>query len=214
MKQKAPAAWRSAGPLGRECEEKGFYARRKGVSFCGHYCAMKTSLTTIWLCLLLCWVANASGADLVWFTDLAAAQGQANVEKKSVLLVFHGSDWCPPCIELQRQVFQSAEFADYARKTLVLVDVDFPEKPKQSVELKRANLALKAKFNVGDNYPTVVLLDAAGETVLQEAGYFGGGPSEVLAELKRHAIPAAVTAGSVGFKASSPWRVGVFLTFA
>ena len=111
-----------------------------------------------------------------------------------------GSFGVSPCIELQRQVFQSPEFAEYARKALVLVDVDFPEKPTQSAELKQANLALKAKFNTGDNYPTLVLLNAAGETVWQEAGYFGGGPSEVLAKLKRHALSTPETAGSFGFK--------------
>lgn len=162
---------------------------------------MKIAFTRIWLCLLLGFAAEVvSAADLAWLTDLPRAQAQANAERKSVLLVFHGSDWCPPCIELQRQVFQSPEFGDYARKALVLVDVDFPEAPKQSAELKRANAALKAKFNVGDNYPALVLLNAAGETVFQETGYFGGGPSEVLAKLQRHAAAATDAPVSSGFK--------------
>ncbi|MGO8696106.1 MAG: rhodanese-like domain-containing protein [Limisphaerales bacterium] len=162
---------------------------------------MKTALTRIWLCLVFGLAADVVSADdLAWLTDLPKAQAQANAEKKSVLLVFHGSDWCPPCIELQRQVFQSPGFVDYARKALVLVDVDFPEASKQSAELKQANLALKAKFNVGDNYPALVLLNAAGETVFQETGYFGGGPSEVLSKLQRHAAAATDAAVSGGFR--------------
>ena len=126
----------------------------------------------------------------IWLTDLPKAQAQAKAEGKSVLLFFHGSDWCPTCIEMQRQVFDSPEFAQYARRALVLVDVDFPEKKTQSDEVKRANLALKARFNfsdeLGGGYPTLVLLNAAGGTLFQETGYAGGGPAEVLPKLQRH----------------------------
>ena len=45
---------------------------------------------------------------------------------------------------MQRQVFDSPAFAQYARRSLVLVDVDFPDKHKQDEELRRANAALKA----------------------------------------------------------------------
>ena len=126
----------------------------------------------------------------LWLTNLPKAQAQATAEGKSVLLFFHGSDWCPTCLEMQRQVFDSREFAQYAHRALVLVDVDFPEKKIQSDDVKRANLALKARFNfseeLGGGYPTLVLLDAAGGTLFQETGYAGGGPAEVLPKLQRH----------------------------
>jgi len=105
---------------------------------------------------------------------------------------------------MQRQVIDSPEFARYARQSLVLVDVDFPEKSKQSDELSRANAALKAKFNLsqepGEGFPTLVLLNEAGETVFQETGYAGGGPAEVLPKLRRHTAPAPSTVNSTGFK--------------
>src|SRR5208282_1947089 len=108
-------------------------------------------------------------AGLTWFTDLPKAQARAKAEGKFVLLFFHGSDWCPPCVEVQRQVLDSAAFAEYARRALVLVDVDFPEKLQQDEKLKQANLALKARFNLsrdpGEGFPTMVLLNESGETV-------------------------------------------------
>ena len=129
-------------------------------------------------------------AKLPWLTNLDQARAQAKNEQKSVLLFFHGSDWCPICAELQHQVFDSPEFAEYARHALVLMDVDFPQKNTQSEDLKRANLALKARFNLsqesGEGFPTLVLLNDAGETVFQETGYAGGGPAEVLPRLQRH----------------------------
>jgi rhodanese-related sulfurtransferase/thioredoxin-related protein len=165
------------------------------------FAQMKKPFTNLLLISMLGLATSSVRADeLTWLTDLSKAQAQAQAEKKSVLLFFHGSDWCPPCIEMQRQVFRSPEFIAYSRQTLVLVDVDFPEKSRQSEELKRANLALKTKFNVGDTFPAIVLLNESGETVFQESGYAGGGPSEVVPNLQRHAKPPSSQAGNGGFK--------------
>ena len=139
-----------------------------------------------------------SATGLIWLTGLPSAQARARAEKKSVLLFFHGSDWCPACVEMQRQVFDSPAFAQYARRALVLVDVDFPDKHKQDEELKRANAALKTRFNLSpapdEGFPTIVLLNDAGETVFQETGNAGGGPAEVLPKLQRHTDTGAPTA--------------------
>ena len=141
--------------------------------------------------------AQPPTTGLTWLTNLPAAQAQARAEKKSVLLFFHGSDWCPACVEMQHQVFDSPAFAQYARQALVLVDVDFPDKHKQDEELRRANAALKARFNLSpvpdEGFPTIVLLNDAGETVFQETGYAGGGPAEVLPKLQRHTETSAPT---------------------
>ena len=148
--------------------------------------------------------AQPPATGLTWLTDLQSAQARAKAEKKSVLLFFHGSDWCPACVEMQRQVFDSPAFAQYARQALVLVDVDFPEKHKQDEELRRANAALKARFNLSpvpdEGFPTIVLLNDAGETVFQETGYAGGGPGEVLPKLQRHAGTGTPAAASAAYK--------------
>jgi rhodanese-related sulfurtransferase/thioredoxin-related protein len=147
---------------------------------------------------------QSNQTELTWLTDLPSALVRAKAEGKSVLLFFHGSDWCPPCVEMQRQVFVSPEFAQYARRVLVLVDVDFPQKSTQSEELKRTNLALKARFNLsresGEGFPTIVLLNDAGETVFQETGYAGGGSAEVLPKLQLHTGTGAPITGSAAFK--------------
>src|ERR1017187_4769634 len=147
---------------------------------------------------------QSNQAELTWLTDLPNALVRAKAEGKSVLLFFHGSDWCPPCVEMQRQVFGSPEFVQYACRALVLVDVDFPQKSGQSEELKRSNLALKARFNLrresGAGFPTIVLLNDAGETVIQETGYAGGGAAEVLPKLQRHTGTGATPAASAAFK--------------
>jgi len=49
---------------------------------------------------------------------------------------------------LNKEVFSKPEFAEYAKKNLVLVEVDFPTKKKQSAELKKANEALGQKYKI------------------------------------------------------------------
>ena len=109
-------------------------------------------------------VLTASTAELNWLTDAAKAQAQAKAENKIVLLDFTGSDWCGWCIKLNKEVFSTPEFAKYAKKNLVLVEVDFPHRKKLSDAQKRANEALSNKYGI-EGYPTLILLDGSGKKV-------------------------------------------------
>jgi phage shock protein E len=161
------------------------------------FATMKTLLALFFALSL----ATAPAAELNWLTELSQAQAQAKAQKKSVLLYFHGSDWCPACKEMEAQVFKTPQFLAYANQALVLVSVDFPQNTNsQSIALQKANQALKAKFNVGENFPTLVLLDDTGSTVFQETGYGGGGPAEVLPKLQRHANALSPVAETHGFQ--------------
>jgi thioredoxin-related protein len=121
--------------------------------------------------------------DLKWVTELPKAQEQARAEKKLVMLDFTGSDWCGWCIKLNKEVFSQPEFADYAKKNLVLVEVDFPRTKPQSEAQKKANAALQTKYSVA-GYPTIVVLDANGKK-LGELGYEPGGPKTFITELEK-----------------------------
>ena len=109
-----------------------------------------------------------------WHTDLPKAQAEAKADKKLVMLDFTGSDWCGWCIKLNKEVFSTPEFAEFAKKNLVLVEVDFPRKKQLSAEQKKANQELQSKYQIrGD--PTLIVLDADGNKV-GELGYVAGGP--------------------------------------
>lgn len=140
------------------------------------------SFTPIVLVLLTLATAQAAGDG--WTTDYAKALKQAKKEKKVVLLDFNGSDWCPPCIALKKNVFGSADFKKFAGETLVLVDVDFPRGKRQSKELAAANEALSEKFKV-ESFPTILLVDATGKVVHREEGYGDESPKDYIAILKK-----------------------------
>lgn len=127
------------------------------------------------------WQVHA--AELNWQTDLPKAQARAKAENKLVLLDFTGSDWCGWCIKLHKEVFSQPEFVEYARKNLVPVEVDFPQKKKLSPAQKSANDALAAKYKI-QGYPTIIVLNSAGQKV-GELGYMPGGPKAFIAELQK-----------------------------
>ena len=86
---------------------------------------------------------------------------------------------------MDKEVYQTQEFADYAKKNLVLVQADFPRKKAQSAAQKRANEALKEKYKV-EGFPTLVTLNSEGRKVGEEVGYGGGGPKPLIATLEKY----------------------------
>jgi thioredoxin-related protein len=134
--------------------------------------------------LLTCLVLlQAGAAETAWLTDLPTAQAKAKAENKLVFLDFTGSDWCGWCIKFNKETLNTPEFKDYAAKNLVLVEVDFPSRKKQSAEQKAANEALQKKYNI-EGYPTFIVLNKDG-TKLAELGYQAGGPKPFIARLEK-----------------------------
>lgn len=133
----------------------------------------------------MCWMCgNLAFADTSWLTSLPAAQAQAKKENKLVFMDFTGSDWCGWCKKLDAEVFTKPEFMAYAKKNLVLVQVDFPAQKEQSADLKAANKALQSKYNV-NGFPTLVVIKPDGTIVWQQVGYMEGGPAAVIAALDK-----------------------------
>lgn len=141
---------------------------------------MKKHIVT--LIALLALIVQVNAAELDWQTDLPKAQAQAKTEKKLVMLDFTGSDWCGWCIKLNKEVFSKPEFVEYAKKNLVAVEVDFPNKKKLSAAQKQANDALAKKYGI-KGYPTIIVLDSEGKKV-GELGYKPN-PTSFIAELEK-----------------------------
>jgi len=143
------------------------------------------TMKKIALCLLACWaVWQVSAQEGPWLTDFSKAQAQAKSEKKMVLMDFNGSDWCPPCKALRKNVLNSQAFLDFAKDNLVLVDVDFPHAKVQTEELKHANKALSSQFKI-EGYPTVIVLSSDGKELKKMVGYGGQDAKEFIAELQK-----------------------------
>lgn len=123
-----------------------------------------------------------------WQTDFKKAKETATTEDKRIILVFQGSDWCAPCIKLDREVWSTETFKDYAASHYVMVQADFPRKKKNALseEQTMANAKLAEAFNKRGVFPFVVVLDSNGK-VLGETSYKKTTPQTYIDELNAFA---------------------------
>lgn len=119
-----------------------------------------------------------------WQTDFTEAKKTAKAESKPIILVFQGSDWCAPCIKLDREIWSTEAFKKYAGEHYVMVQADFPRKKKNTLSEAQtaANSKLAEAYNKNGIFPFVVVLDANGK-VLGETSYKKITPEAYIKEL-------------------------------
>jgi protein disulfide-isomerase len=146
--------------------------RLAGASLCA-------CMTILFLLALAKFSQAAEPADALWMTDYKQALAQAAKEKRNLLLDFTGSDWCPYCIQMDKEVLSRPEFEEFAKKNLVLVKLDFPRKKQLPPAETAQNRKLGQQFAI-EGYPTYVLVNAEGKEVKRQVGYLEGGPKEFI----------------------------------
>ena len=107
-----------------------------------------------------------------WKLDFDEAKQLANEENKNIIIVFSGSDWCAPCIKLDRNVWQSEVFKKVADENWIIVKADFPRKKANQLEDAQMtkNRKMAEKYNIEGSFPLVVILDKSGK-VLGKMGF-------------------------------------------
>ncbi len=115
--------------------------------------------------------AMAASGDQ-WLEDFAQARELSKTSNKPMLLDFTGSDWCPPCMQMDKQIFSSKKFQEFAKDNLVLMKVDFPVRKPQNVALQKQNAMLDQKLGVNQQYPTIVILSPEGKVLGAHLGFF------------------------------------------
>ncbi|PZP45473.1 MAG: thioredoxin family protein [Pseudopedobacter saltans] len=111
---------------------------------------------------------------LLFFFHLSSSFGQQRLQdaeknavdsNKLILLNFSGSDWCIPCIEMHRNIFENNQFQQYSQQKLVFINADFPRSKKHQVskELQAENERLADAYNNQGAFPLTILLDAKGK---------------------------------------------------
>ena len=131
----------------------------------------------ILITLFLCSIQMMNAQE--WVTDFGKAKEIATQQKKPIILVFQGSDWCAPCIKLEREVWHV--FKDYAATHFVMLKADFPKRKKNVLSVKQTeqNNKLAEVYNKNGYFPLVVVLDKDGK-ILGETGYKKLSPQEYI----------------------------------
>ena len=120
----------------------------------------------------------------VWETSLEVAKNNASKDGKSIILVFSGSDWCIPCMKLEKNIWESQDFVDYSKTHYILLRADFPKKKGNALsnEQQQQNDKLAESYNKDGLFPLVLVLDKVGK-VLGSTGYKNITPKEYIALL-------------------------------
>jgi len=121
------------------------------------------------------------GFSQEWQTDLNDAKQIAQSKNQNIILVFQGSDWCAPCIKLEKEIWSTDVFKAYAKDNFVMLKADFPKKKQNRLpkEQQEKNDALAEKYNNQGHFPLVVVLDKTGK-VLGTTGYKKVSPEEYI----------------------------------
>ena len=126
---------------------------------------MHRMIKRIIVSIFLVWVMAASlaGAE-AWTLNYERAKARAKTSGKPILVLFTGSDWCPPCKQFERDVAHSDRFLSHVNGRVVLLKLDFPQNMLQAPELIAQNEALAQRIG-GEEYPRFYLLDERGEVL-------------------------------------------------
>jgi thioredoxin-related protein len=134
-------------------------------------------LTTIIFSILF----SLSSFGQNWELDFTAAKEKASTQNRPIILVFQGSDWCAPCIKLEKEIWSSQEFIAYSNEHYILVKADFPKSKKNALDpiQQEKNSKLAETYNKNGYFPFVVVLDKSGK-VLGSLGYKKVKPTEFI----------------------------------
>lgn len=115
--------------------------------------------------------SQESNTSLNWHTNLEEAEKISKETKKPILMYFTGSDWCPPCVALKKDFFDSEEFVSRA-KDFVLVMIDYPRRIDIISEEQMAyNKRILAKYNQSKSFPKLLVLNDKGQELGKLSGY-------------------------------------------
>jgi thioredoxin-related protein len=123
---------------------------------------------------------------LHWYADYDAARMEAMTKGKNVMLYFSGSDWCKPCIKLNREILETDTFAKFVSGNFVPVQLDFPKMKKNrlSKKITLENEALAEKYNPNGVFPLLVFLDQ-NEKMIGFTGYSELSPQAYVAVIDK-----------------------------
>jgi|GEM_PF-3187266 len=141
-----------------------------------------------------------------WSLMFADAKKRSEVSGLPILALFTGPDWCPPCIQLEKEALGGRQFKEYVRQNFIPLKIELYRRSPQSA-------ASKAQYNeLSDQYE---IKGVPAFAVLSKEGELLGRP-DIFKQYKgvqgreEHVI-AAIKAASGGSSGSLYLKVGLGL---
>ncbi|MBE7629717.1 thioredoxin family protein [Tenacibaculum piscium] len=117
-------------------------------------------------------INQEANQEVKWEQSFDTAIKKAKKENKPVLVFFTGSDWCPPCQTIDRELFNTDKFKGFSDEKLILYKADFPRnRDLVSSEAKKENNELQYRYGI-NAFPTVVVVNAKGNVLGKKKGAY------------------------------------------
>lgn len=127
-------------------------------------------------------LVSVLGFSQDWKYNFDEAKKIASKENKNIVMIFSGSDWCAPCMRLEKNIWQSEEFKKESAEKWVLLKLNFPRKKANqlSEEQTNHNRTLAEKYNREGSFPLVIIMQPDGQ-ILGKLGFKNVKPKEYIA---------------------------------
>lgn len=136
-----------------------------------------------------------------WHTSYDAAMAEAERTGRPVLTVFTGSDWCPHCKTLEKNVLETGDFHRWAATNVVLLMIDLPQHGiSEAVRVERSKVCIKYGVR---NFPAVLLIGPDGTKLAEKRGYQGQSPASWIADMTK-ALPERAPETTVAAATPTP----------
>lgn len=143
------------------------------------------------------WIKLALIVGLTWFVVRTMRQGwgggaggdlpktvsgqvaKAKTMNRKLVLLITGSDWCPACIAMEKNMLVTPEWQAFAAKDIVFQTYDYPNGGEAPTPAHEDLLKLPGF----QGFPTLVVADGSGKVLAMRAG-FSGGAQDTIAWIK------------------------------
>lgn len=120
----------------------------------------------------------------IWETNYDKFNQKIMYSRKYSLMLFSGTKWCQPCIDLRQNVLASDFFKNYAERNLELLLIDIPEQESNQntySELISTRKFLASKYNISF-VPYIIIFNSDGK-VLGRLVYEGETAEEIVRQI-------------------------------
>lgn len=130
-----------------------------------------------------------------WSLLLADAKKRSGASSLPILVLFTGPDWCPPCIQLEKEVLDEKKFKEYVRQNFIPLKVALYRQSPQSAASKAQYDEMRDEYKI-NGVPNFVIISNEGELLRRPdifKQYKGAKNRE------DHVIAAIMAAGASGW---------------
>lgn len=143
----------------------------------------RVAVAVLMLGVLLVQSPKMFAAEEGWLVSFEEAKAAAAKEKKTIFMEFTGSDWCPPCKALAKNVLTQEAFKTEAPKSFILLKLDNPRDKSHQTEAEKAQYPkLAAQYKI-TGVPTIILADEQGRPFAKMVGYRAPGDPVTSSEI-------------------------------